>query len=121
MKQPDSAPIIELIEAFRRSKTMFTAVSMGIFDRLQAGPTTAAELAAQTETHPDATERLLDSCAALGLLHKRDAQYSLTPVAECYLCPSSPYSLDGYIRYSDEVLYPMWGHLAEAVKEGSPR
>ena len=121
MSLPDSAPIIELIEAFRRSKTMFTAVSMGIFDLLHNSPNTAAALSAQLATHPVALEQLLDACAALGLLAKRDAIYSLTQIAETYLCGSSPYSLDGYIRYSDEALYPMWGRLADAVREGAPR
>ncbi len=121
MSLPDSAPIIELIEAFRRSKTMFAAVSLGIFDRLHEQPATAAKLAAELGMHAGALERLLDGCAALGLLHKREAVYRITPVAERYLCNDSLYSLDGYIRYSDEVLYPMWGHLADALKEGSPR
>ena len=121
MNLPDSAPIIELIEAFRRSKTMFTAVSMGIFDRLKRAPATAEAFAAGLGAHPAATGQLLDACAALGLLQKQDQTYRLTPLAETYLCSSSPHSLDGYIRYSDEALYPMWGHLADAVREGAPR
>lgn len=121
MSTPDSAPIIDLIEAFRRSKTMFAAVSMGIFDRLYQRPSTAAELAAEMGANADALERLLDSCAALQLLNKQSGAYELTPLAWRYLCTSSPYSLDGYIRYSDEVLYPMWTNLADAVKEGTHR
>jgi acetylserotonin N-methyltransferase len=121
MNLPDSAPIVDLIEAFRRSKTMFAAVSLGIFDRLHGQSATAAELAAELGAHGGALERLLDGCAALGLLRKEAAVYSVTPLAECYLCADSPYSLDGYVRYSDEALYPMWGHLADAVKEGAPR
>lgn len=118
---PDSAPVVDLIEAFRRSKTMFAAVSLGVFDRLRDRTASAAALAAETGAHGGAMERLLDGCAALGLLHKEAGAYSLTAAADCYLCAASPYSLDAYIRYSDEALYPMWGHLAEAVKEGSHR
>jgi acetylserotonin N-methyltransferase len=121
MTPPSPAPIIDLIEAFRRSKAMFTAASMGLFDRLQARPDSSGALAQEIGVHAGALERLLDACAALGLLDKRDGVFRLTPLAECYLSTSSPYSLDGYIRYSDEVLYPMWSHLADAVKEGTPR
>ena len=121
MSLPDSAPIIDLIEAFRRSKTMFAAVSMGIFDRLERQPATAAQLAAQLPADAGALERLLDACAALRLLQKHDGVFALTEMAQRYLCASSAWSLDGYIRYSDEALYPMWGHLADAVKEGAPR
>lgn len=121
MSLPDATPILDLIEAFRRSKTMFTAVSMGIFDRVHEAPARAAEVAAALGANADATERLLDGCAALGLLHKRDGLYTNQPVAEHYLCAGSPDSLAGYIRYSDQALYPMWGHLADAVREGAPR
>ena len=40
-------------------------------------------------------------------------------MAEVYLCSVEPAFLRGYVRYSDEALYPMWGHLDDAVKEGT--
>lgn len=121
MSLPDPDPVRDLIEAFRRSKTMFTAVSMGIFDRLHAAPARAPDLATALGANPDALERLLDGCAALGLLRKQDGVYANDPVAEAYLVTESPDSLHGYIRYSDEALYPMWRHLDDAVKEGTHR
>ena len=30
-------------------------------------------------------------------------------------------TLSGYIRYSNDVLYPMWEHLEDAVMEGTHR
>ena len=121
MNLPDPAVVLECIEAFRRSKVMFTAVRMGIFDRLQKSPAAAAELAAELHVNPDALARLLDACAAIGLLDKTDAVYRNQPVAEYYLCSNSPHTLRGYILYSDEALYPMWAHLEDAVREGTPR
>jgi acetylserotonin N-methyltransferase len=121
MSLPDPAPVLDLIEAFRHSKTMFVAVSMGVFDRLSQSPATAAEIASDLHAKAEATERLLDACAALGFLRKETGVYSNMPVADTYLCTASPHSLYGYIRYSDEALYPMWGNLADAVKEGAPR
>ena len=118
---PNPEPLIDLIEAFRRSKTMFAALSMGIFDRLHEAPATAAAVARDFSAHVGATERLLDACAALGLLRKEDGAYANEELTEVYLCSASPYSLHGYIRYSDETLYPMWTNLKDAVKEGSPR
>lgn len=118
MNPPDPSPVLDLIEAFRHSKTMFTAVSLGVFDRLHESPAGAAALAAALHAHPGAVERLLDGCAALGFLRKEGGVYSNTPVAEAYLCTGSPKSLYGYIRYSDEALYPMWANLADSVREG---
>jgi len=121
MNLPDAEPVLDLIEAFRRSKTMFAALSMGVFDRLHASPATADAVALHLNAQADATGRLLDACAALGLLHKENGVYSNAPMAATYLVTTSPHSLYGYIRYSDEALYPMWGNLAGAVREGAPR
>ena len=121
MMLPDPAPVIDLIQAFRRSKTMFTAASLGVFDLLHEAPAGAADVAARLATNADATERLLDACAALGLLSKRDGVYQNHPVASTYLRAASPHTLYGYVRYSDEALYPMWNHLADAVREGTHR
>src|SRR3954467_7644525 len=118
MNLPDPAPVIDLIEAFRRSKTMFTAVSLGVFDRT---PGTAVALAAVIGAQPGALAQLLDGCAALGFLKKQDGVYTNTPVADTYLTANSPHTLRGYIRYSDEALYPMWAHLDDAVRQGSAR
>ena len=38
------AVVLDLIEAFRRSKTMFAAVKMGVFEFLERAPATAAAL-----------------------------------------------------------------------------
>lgn len=121
MSLPDPAVVLDLIEAFRRSKTMFAAVRMGVFDRLQQSPVAAPELAAEFGANVDALARLLDGCAALGLLAKQDGLYRNLPIAEQYLCASGPNTLHGYIVYSDEALYPMWGRLEDAVREGTPR
>jgi acetylserotonin N-methyltransferase len=100
--------VLDLIDAFRRSKTMFAAVELGIFDGRR--PSDCKELA-----------RLLDACVALGLLEKRGDTYLNTDEADKFLRSDSPDTLTGYIRYSNSALYPMWGHLEDAVREGGPR
>jgi acetylserotonin N-methyltransferase len=118
---PDPQPLLDLNEGFRRSKTMFVALSMGVFDRLHEAPATAAEMAQNLNAHSGAIASLLDAFAALVVLRKKNGAYSNEAVAEVYLCSGSPYSLNAYVRYSDETLYPMWANLTDAVREGSPR
>src|SRR5438477_581865 len=103
-----SGIVVDLIEAFRRSKTMFVAVELGIFDGARPADCKALR-------------RLLEACAALGLLEKRGDEFVNTPEADKYLRSGSPDSLTGYIRYSNRVLYPMWDHLQDAVCEGTHR
>jgi acetylserotonin O-methyltransferase len=121
MTRPEPSIVIELIDAFRRSKVMFTAVCLGLFDRLTEGPKDAGTLASLTRTDAGAVERLLDACVAMNLVTKRDGCYANLPVTETYLSRSSPSTLSGYILYSNRALYPLWGHLDDAIREGSNR
>jgi acetylserotonin N-methyltransferase len=121
MDIPDSAPVLQLIEDFRRSKAMFTAVSLGVFDALETAPATAAELADRLTIKPEPLERLLDTCVGLKLLRRSNAVYENEAVARAYLCRSSPSSLAGYILYSNDVLFRLWTHLDDAIREGQPR
>jgi acetylserotonin N-methyltransferase len=117
----DPSPIINLIEAFRRSKTMFTAVSLGVFDLLEDKPRDVKAIAAELHTETDAVERLLDACVGLKLLRRHAAAYENEQVASTYLCRNSKHALTGYILYSNDVLFPLWSHLDDAVREGTPR
>ena len=121
MSLPDPSPVTDLIDGFRRSKTMFTAVSLGIFDRLAEGPADLDTLARHLGARPASLERLLDGCAGLGFLRKQDGKYANQPVAGAYLTRAGERTLTGYILYSDTVLYRMWEHLEDAVREGSHR
>jgi acetylserotonin N-methyltransferase len=114
----DPAAVLDLLDAFRRSKAMFTAVSLGIFDQT---PANLEMLAEKTGANPAALERLLDACVGLGLLSKQGGAYSNQPVAAKYLRRSSPESLVGYVLYSDQVLFRLWANLEDALREGTPR
>lgn len=118
---PDAALVVDLIEAFRSSKAMFVAVSLGVFDRLEHGQATAEDLAAALACAAEPLERLLDACVGLQLLRKDSGRYTNTPAASTYLCCDSPHSLAGYILYSDQVSFPLWSHLEDAIRSGGPR
>jgi acetylserotonin O-methyltransferase len=114
-------PILELLDAFRCSKVLFTAVALGIFDRLERGVATLDELARSSNADADALERLLNACVYLKLLARKEAKYANTPVASAYLCSGSPLRITGYLNYSNSVLWKMWEHLEDAVREGTHR
>jgi len=121
MPDSDSAIVIELIHAFRYSKIMFVAVSLGIFDLLGNGPWAAHDLARAIGADADALERLLNACVGLRLLRKDNSEYANEPVAQTYLRRDSDSTLTGYVLYSDRALYPLWGELEDAVREGTNR
>jgi precorrin-6B methylase 2 len=120
-KTPDPTPVLDLIEDFRRSKVLFAAVALGVFDALEHGAHDAAGLAAALKLQTEPLERLLHACVGLKLLCKTGSKYSNEPVASSYLCRDSDRALTGYILYSNDVLFRMWGHLEDAIREGTPR
>lgn len=116
---PDPAPVLDLLSAFRRSRVLFAAVELGLFDALAAGPKPLAELAVGMSA--DALERLLGACVSLGLMRRDHGRFANTPAAQAYLTGDSPRRLLGYLSYSDRVLWDMWKHLPDAVREGTNR
>jgi acetylserotonin N-methyltransferase len=121
MQTPEAAPVLDLIEAFRRSKTMFAALKLGIFEFLARGEASVGDIADELKLNSAALDRLLDGCVGLGLLAKNGEHYANLPIATRYLLRGSPDTLAGYILYSNEALYPMWGGLEDAVREGTNR
>jgi acetylserotonin N-methyltransferase len=118
---PDPAVVFDLLEAFRGSKAMFAAVRLGVFDALETSTKPAAALGSELGVNADALGRLLDACVALRLLQRVGDGYANTPVASAYLCRSSPHRMTGYLNYSDEVLWKLWGNLEDAIREGTHR
>jgi acetylserotonin O-methyltransferase len=118
---PDPAPVLELIEAFRRSKIMFAAVALGVFDQLSSGPASVKALAKELKANSDALERLLNACVAMQLLTRNGDQYANAPIATTYLCRESLRQLTGYINFSNKFLWQLWGNLEDAIREGTNR
>lgn len=118
---PDPVVVLDLLEAFRRSKAMFAAVSLGVFDALAAGPMRPAPLAAELGCDGPSLLRLLDACVGLGLLRRDDRGYANTPAATSYLTKASPRRLTGYVNFSNDVMWRLWAHLDDAVREGTHR
>jgi acetylserotonin N-methyltransferase len=100
---------------------MFAAVSLGVFDTLASKSMTVSELATHLKCDTDALTRLLNACVALGLLTRQGDHYANSPAAAAYLCRNSPQRLTGYLIYSNDMLWKLWGNLEGAIREGSHR
>ncbi|KAM9447385.1 acetylserotonin O-methyltransferase-like [Salvelinus alpinus] len=117
--------ILDYMEGFLVSKTLFTACELGVFDLLASSqhPLSLEEVALGIRASQDGTERLLAACTGLDLLntHTLDGQvmYSNTEQSSVYLTQSSPVSLTQSIHYSSKTIYLCWHYLTDAVREGS--
>ena len=117
----DARLALDLIDGMRASKAVFTAVSLGIFDRLHEGEASLAQLAGRLNCAAHALERLLGACCGLGLLDHRENLYRNRPVATRFLRTQSPETLSGYMLYSDRISFRLWGRLGDALHEGTHR
>jgi acetylserotonin N-methyltransferase len=117
----DPSIVVDLLQGYRRSKVMFAGVRLGVFDAVSAGPLSAAQLADRLACRPDALARLLNALVGVGLLRRDGDSYANTPVAATYLTSTSPMRMTGYINYSNDVGWELWGKLEDAVREGTSR
>lgn len=130
---PDPSNIIDLLNGFRRSAVLLSAVRLGVFDAIASStsPCNALQLALRLQSTSEATSksanvaslsRLLSACTSLKLLSysSSDATYTLNPSSAAYLTSSSPCSLAGYALHSANVVYPLFGGLHHSVQSGQP-
>ncbi|KAM3607742.1 uncharacterized protein V6R79_012950 [Siganus canaliculatus] len=116
--------ILEYMEGFLISKTVFSSCELGVFDALLGAerPLSAEEISQMIGASLDGTRRLLAACAGLQLLntHQNDERvlYSNTEEASVYLTRTSPLSLCQSIQYSSKTIYLCWHYLTDAVREG---
>ncbi|KAI1899613.1 hypothetical protein AGOR_G00063590 [Albula goreensis] len=122
---PDSLHrIIDLMDGFKASKSLFAASKLKVFDLLtSAEGLSAEEVAGKIVAAVESTERLLDALVSLGLLkkvkHKDIIAYRNTEQAQRYLVSSSELSLHGYIIHCNDHVWPLFTHLEHAVQEGA--
>ncbi|KAG9349357.1 hypothetical protein JZ751_027800 [Albula glossodonta] len=116
--------ILDYMEGFLVSKTLFASCELGVYDFLLASerPLSAAEVAQGLGISEDGADRLLSACAGLKLLTAQisDAEvlYSNTEMSTTYLTKSSPQSLYHSIQYNSKTIYLCWHYLTDAVREG---
>ncbi|XP_055009186.1 probable bifunctional dTTP/UTP pyrophosphatase/methyltransferase protein isoform X1 [Boleophthalmus pectinirostris] len=120
----DLQRIITLMDGFKASKALFTASKMGVFDLLQKSPgLDAVQVAAEIKASLKGTRSLLEACVSLGLLTSEKSHqkplYKNSTLAAQFLGSDSPFSLHSYILHTDNMVWPLFSHLENAVREGT--
>ncbi|KAK3543861.1 hypothetical protein QTP70_030054 [Hemibagrus guttatus] len=115
--------LVELLDGFKASKTLFTASKLGVFDILSDSRLTVEEVAIRINASVLGTEKLLDAAVSIGLIHKLKWEdklvYRNTDQARHYLVSDSPLSLHAYILHCNDMIWPLFNHLESAVREGT--
>jgi SAM-dependent methyltransferase len=125
--QPDNSKIPakpaemlqQMITGFFSTCLIYVAAQLRIADHLAAGPLTAGELAANTETRVEPLRRVLRGLAAFGLLQESTEDlFELTDIG-AYLRADVPLEQRTWALLWGHEMFPRaWGDLLHVLKTG---
>lgn len=107
--------------AFWPSKTLLSAIEIGVFTELAGGPQQFEALSGTLGLHPRSARDFLDTLVALGFLARTDGRYANTPESDFFLDRDKPSYIGGMLEMANQRLYPFWGDLTEALRTGEPQ
>jgi hypothetical protein len=116
---PDA--IMQLGCGYWGSKTLLSAVELGLFTGLAKGPLTLDEVRARFGLHERSARDFLDALVALGMLHREQGKYANTPATDLYLDRAKPTYIGGMLEMMSARLFRFWSDLTEALKTGQPQ
>jgi len=116
---PDA--ILGLGFGFWGSKTLLSAIELGVFGALADGPLGAEELRTAVGIHPRSALDFFDALVALGMLTRDDAGYSNTPETGLFLDPAKPSYVGGILEMNNDRLYGFWNSLTEGLRTSEPQ
>jgi hypothetical protein len=117
---PALAPdkIMQLGMGFWGSKTLLTAVELGVFTVLSGGAMSGEDLRKKFGLHPRSARDFFDALVALGMLERKGDKYSNTPETDLFLDRKKPSYVGGMMEMCSVRLYQNWGRFTEALRTG---
>lgn len=106
---------------FWASKTLLSAIELGVFTELARGPERFDALRNRLGLHPRSALDFLDTLVALGFLSRTEDRYANTPETDLFLDRSKPSYVGGVLEMANHRLYPFWAHLTEGLRTGLPQ
>jgi hypothetical protein len=116
---PDA--IMQLGFGYWGSKTLLSAVELGLFTELARGPLALEEVQARLKLHERSARDFLDALVALGMLQRQQGKYANTAAADFYLDRAKPTYMGGMLEMMSARLFRFWADLTEGLKTGNPQ
>ena len=116
---PTPDGIMQLGLGFWGSKTLLSAVELGLFTELaKEQPLDDETLSERLMLHPRSARDFLDALVALGMLKRDGDRYANTAETDLFLDRAKPSYVGGILEMANARLYPFWGSLTEALRTG---
>jgi len=113
--------IMQLGLGFWGSKTLLSAIELGLFTELANGPLTLEALTGRLHLHSRSARDFFDALVSLGMLKRIGSRYANTPETALYLDRNKPSYVGGMLEMSNARLYRFWGLLTEGLRTGKPQ
>ena len=111
--------VMEDLTGTWRSRTLATAVDLGVFGHIAAGKRNAVKIAEAAEASLRGMTSLLDALTAMSYLRKAGNRYSLQSVSAAFLVPGRP-AYVGAMAHALSLTWDNWKKLTESVESGRP-
>jgi Dimerisation domain len=118
---PTPEGIMQLGFGYWGSKTLLSAVELGLFTALATGPQDAEALTQRLGLHPRGARDFFDALVALGMVQRDGTRYRNTPETDLYLDRAKPSYIGGILEMSNARYYGFWGALTAALRTGRPQ
>lgn len=113
--------IMQLGLGFWSSKTLLSAIEVGLFTELSKGSLNAQLLADRLGLHSRGARDFFDALVSLGMLEREGDLYRNTAGTDLFLVRGKPSYIGGILEMANERLYPFWGSLTEGLRTGQPQ
>jgi hypothetical protein len=119
---PNPEAIMQLGSGFWASKTLLSAVELGLFSELaSAGPLDAEALREALDLHPRSARDFFDALVALGMLEREDGLYRNTTETDLFLDRDKPTYMGGILEMLNARLFGFWNSLTDGLRTGAPQ
>jgi O-methyltransferase domain/Dimerisation domain len=113
--------ILDLGLGFWGSKTLLSAIELGVFSELAQRPLDSEALRGRLGLAPRSARDFFDALVALGMLQREGDQYSNTPETDLFLDRAKPSYIGGMLEMANARLYGFWGSLTDGLRTGQPQ
>ncbi|MEU1429047.1 methyltransferase [Nocardia sp. NPDC005746] len=113
--------ILRIGMGFWESRTLLSAVELGVFTVLGHRQLTAEQLRRELGLHPRSARDFFDALVAMEMLRRTDGRYANTADTATYLDSTGSEYIGGFLEMAAARLYPFWGHLTEGLRTGLPQ
>jgi hypothetical protein len=107
--------------AFWASKTLLSAVELGVFTELIEAPLTSDELGSRLGLHERSRSDFFDALVSMGFLLRTEGRYENTLETALFLDRKKPSYLGGILEMSSVRLFGYWANLTEGLRTGMPQ